>query len=43
MDNDRDIKFDISDRSPLEEQVCIFKIFKISTISKWPPKHGKKR
>ena len=37
MDNDRDIKFD-SDRSPLEEQFCILKIFKISAIFKMAAK-----
>ena len=30
MDNDRDIKFDMIDRSPLEEQFCVLKIFKMA-------------
>ena len=33
MDNDRNIKFD-SDRSPLEEQFCVFKIFEMSAVFK---------
>ena len=35
MDNDRDITFD---RSPLEEQFCVFKIFKMSAILKMSAK-----
>ena len=38
MNNDRDIKFDISDRSPLEEHFCVFKIFEISAIFKMDAK-----
>jgi hypothetical protein len=40
MDNDRDIKFD-SDRSPLEEKFCVFKIFKMAAKTrhkKWAVK-----
>ena len=37
LDNDRDINFD-SDRSPLEEQFCVFKIFKMSAIFKMAAK-----
>ena len=40
MDNDRDIKFD-GDRSPLEEQFCVFKIFKMAVKTrhkKWAVK-----
>ena len=42
MYNDRDIKFDIvdSDRSPLEEQFCVFKISRCLPFSKWLPKYG---
>ena len=35
MDNDRDIQFD---RAPLEEQFCVFKIFKMSAIFKMAAK-----
>ena len=42
MDNDRDIKFD-SDRSPLEEQFCIFKIFEMSAIIKMAAKTRHKK
>ena len=42
MDNDRDIKFD-SDRSPLEEQFCVFKIFKMSAIFKMTVKTQHKK
>ena len=42
MDNDRDIKFDI-DRSPLEEQFCILKFFKMSAIFKMAAKTQHKK
>ena len=41
MDNDRDIKFDIVIGHPLEEQFCIFKIFKMAAKTrhkKWAVK-----
>ena len=34
MDNDRDIQIWHSDRSPLEEQFCVFKILEMSAIFK---------
>ena len=43
MDNDRDIKFDNSDRSPLEEQFCVFKIIKMSAIFKMAAKTWHKK
>ena len=42
MDNGRDIKFD-SDRSPLEEQFCVFKIFEMSAILKMAAKTRHKK
>ena len=38
MDNDRDIKFDLLIGHHLEEQFCIFKIFKMSAIFKMAAK-----
>ena len=38
-----DIKFDNSDRSPLEEQFCVFKIFKMSAIFKMATKTRHKK
>jgi hypothetical protein len=43
MYNDRDIKFWHSDRSPLEEQFCVFKIFKVSAIFKMTAKTRHKK
>ena len=42
MDNDRDIKFN-SDRLPLEEQFCVFKVFMMSAIFKMAAKTRHKK
>ena len=42
MDNDRDIKRH-SDRSPLEEQFCVFKILEMSPIFKMAAKTRHKK
>jgi hypothetical protein len=43
MDNDRDIKFDLLIGHHLEEQFCIFKIFKMSAIFKMAAKTRHKK